>query len=287
MTIRMYRALTAVQEYAGAPTPEDGYAALDREQRQVAGDLWDAADAAAGGLRGAAAVDAARCAHGEAEDVLIERKIVGSLDPRAVHEARHRDLYRGRDLGAPLAPAQSVATRADTQHWFAEAERRGVDIERVGDHGPYSGPDPIEDLALPPRVPWGPADHRAMLEDAGRVHGLAPGRWIELEWPPTAGLSTPGEVVTTRFAPCDRHENDADESRWDDCADCQDSVREVVERMAEWTWIAPLTVRQIRFDVDGTERSEVVYADPGHEVAVTTQDPRDVLIGPPGRDTMW
>ncbi|BBY96927.1 hypothetical protein [Mycolicibacterium fallax] len=286
MTIRIHRALTAVQGYAGEPVPEGAYEMLDQQQRQMAGDLWDAADAEADGLRGAAAVTAALAAHHQAEEVVVDLVVLGSLDPRAVHEDRHRDLY-GAGLGAPVDPTESAATRADTRHWFAEAERRGVDIERIGDHGSYSGADSIESLALPPRAPWGPADHRAMLEDAVRLHGLAPGRWIELEWPPTAGLATPGQVVTTSFAPCDRHENDADESRWDDCADCQDSVREVVESMAEWTWIAPLTVRQIRFDVDGTERSEVVYADPGHEVATTTQDPRDVLIGPPGRDTKW
>ena len=270
MTKRIYAALRTVCESfrpqgisRNPDEVERRYVELDRDCDRLAGELWDAAAAEVGGLSGADAVRQARWAHSEADERIIRTEIIGNLDPRAVHEAYHAWLYNGADLGRPLDPSQTTATRAHTRHWEQRAADGHVAVERVGDPGSYSGVDPIEDLALAPDLPWGDADRKAMLEEAIRIHGLEPGQWIELEWPPTAGLWDPGQVNV-----------DASE-------------HEVVEEMAQWKWLAPLRILELEFTIDGSVGRREVYCDPAHEVAITTQDPREVLVGPPGKGIVW
>ncbi|UQX10184.1 hypothetical protein [Candidatus Mycobacterium methanotrophicum] len=125
------------------------------------------------------------------------------------------------------------------------------------------------------------------MEEAIRIYGLEPGQWIELEWPPTAGLWDPGNVYATEFEPCEAHAEPDDAGAWDDCPDCQDSVREVIERMAQWKWTTELRIYQIGFDAGGNERDEEVYSDNAFEVAIIEQDPREILIGSPGEGRQW
>src|SRR5574337_1510812 len=42
-------------------------------------------------------------------------------------------------------------------------------------------------------------------QEAVRIHGLQPGQWIDLEWPPPGYLEDPGYVYTTDFEPCEAH----------------------------------------------------------------------------------
>lgn len=91
-------------------------------------------------------------------------------------------------------------------------------------------------------------------------------------------------MYQTEFEPCDEHvEVDGDE----DCSQCQDSVRTVIDQMAQWKWTTTLRINAIAFDDDGREHSTEVHVEQGYEIATTVQDPREVLIGPPARDWHW
>ncbi|WP_131812986.1 hypothetical protein [Mycolicibacterium peregrinum] len=156
--------------------------------------------------------------------------------------------------------------------------------EPVGDPAEYRGTGPIEDVALAPEMQWTVADKKAALEAAIGVYEIEPGQWFELDWPPTAHLYDPGNVYRTEFEPCETH---GEEGGDDDCADCQDSVREVVEDMAQWKWTTALRINEIAFDRDGREFSRECHFEQGVEVATTHQDPREILIGPPGQGCQW
>lgn len=72
-----------------------------------------------------------------------------------------------------------------------------------------------------------------------------------------------------------------------DCPDCQASMREVVEEMAQWKWTTTLRLYQIEFDHEGCATDREVHTDQAYEVAITEQDPRDIMIGPPGEGRHW
>jgi hypothetical protein len=95
--------------------------------------------------------------------------------------------------------------------------------------------------------------------------------------------------ITVRYSvqPCPAHVDEDREEMIDDCAECQESVNEVVETMAQWKWTTDLRIHEIGFDHAGRETDHKVHRDQAHEVALTEQDPRDVMIGPPGARMHW
>ncbi len=131
---------------------------------------------------------------------------------------------------------------------------------------------------------WTDADRKVALEEAIRIYGIEPGQWFDVEWPPVAHLYDPGHVYRTDFEPCDSHAEDGGD---DECVDCQDSVRHVVEDMAQWKWTTTLNINEIGFDREGREFSTTTHVDQAFEVATTHQDPREILIGPPGPGRNW
>jgi hypothetical protein len=100
-----------------------------------------------------------------------------------------------------------------------------------------------------------------------------------------------GNTDTTDFEPCDAHAaiygESADTGICDDCPDCQGSVREVVEQMAQWKWTTTLRINEIAFDREGIECDVEIYSDNTFEVAIIEQDPRNIMIGPPGEGGHW
>jgi hypothetical protein len=258
---------------------------LRGQQRLLAGEMWDAVDQErSGGLRGTDAVMAALDAHARAEDAVIDREIIGRLPRRLVHDMRHGWVYREAEFSQPLDPAHIDTGPASTKHWFKRADDAAVTVERMGNPADFRGSDPIEDVALAPRMTWSDADRKAAMEKAIGVYELEPGQWIQLEWPPTAGLWDPGHVYTTGYEPCEAH---ADGDACDDCAECQDSVQEVVEAMAQWRWITTVQINKLAFDRAGNECHDEVFSDNAFEVAIIEQDPRDIVIGPPGEGRNW
>lgn len=300
MSDRLVRAFETVQEkYLRDPQFADSDARyrhvrwLREEQERVAGELWDETDhdRLPDGLHGADAVNAALEARARAEDVVIEREIIGRLPRTLVHEFRNGWAYRESEFTEPLDPARVHTGELSTLHWYDRASLSHVSVEPVGNPDDYVGFDPIEDVARAPRVNWTDADQKAALENAIRIFGLEPGQWIDLEWPPRAHLWDPGIVYTTDFEPCQAHTDvyygSGDSSASHDCPDCEASVREVVQQMAQWKWTTTLRIHQIGFDAEGRECDKEIYSDNTFEVAIIKQDPRDIVIGPPGEGRRW
>lgn len=188
-----------------------------------------------------------------AEDEVIEREVIEKLAPKLVHEPRNAWAYFEAEVTAALDPASVKHDELSTIHWYDVAEQATVDSpEPVGNPAGYQGLGPIEDMALAPKLDWSDADKKAALEEAIRIYGIEPGQWFDLEWPPVAHLWDPGSICQTEFEPCEAHiEQDSE----DTCPDCQDSVRDEVEQMAQWKWTTTLYVNEIRFDQEGRERS--------------------------------
>ncbi|MBP2453005.1 hypothetical protein [Mycolicibacterium lutetiense] len=203
-----------------------------------------------------------------AEDLVIGREIIGALPPRVVHERRHRWAYLEAEVADPVDPATVRHDELSTRHWHDRAAAATVDLpEPVGNPGDYRGHDPIEDVALAPQMHWTDVNKKAALEAAIGVYGIEPGQWFDLEWPPVAHLYDPGSVHESGFEPCEAHVEDGGDD---------------VEAMAEWRWTTMLRINVIAFDHEGRELSRECYFEQAVEVATTYQDPRDVLIGPPG-----
>jgi hypothetical protein len=57
--------------------------------------------------------------------------------------------------------------------------------------------------------------------------------------------------------------------------------------MAQWKWTTTLVIYEIAFDHEGRESDREIHTDQVHEVAITEQDPRDIMIGPPGEGRHW
>lgn len=230
-------------------------------------------------------LDALRAKVAAAEDRILAEEVIGKLPRRLVHESWNKWAYLEAEVTEPIDPASVQHRELSTIHWYDRAESATVDSpEPVINHADCRGSGPIEDVALAPELNWSAADKKAALEEAIRVLGVEPGQWYELEWPPTANLWDPGIVYQTEFEPCDEHvEVDGDE----DCSQCQDSVRTVIDQMAQWKWTTTLRINAIAFDDDGREHSTEVHVEQGYEIATTVQDPREVLIGPPARDWHW
>ncbi|MCV7202044.1 hypothetical protein H7J71_08445 [Mycolicibacterium peregrinum] len=220
-----------------------------------------------------------------AEDLVIEREIIATLPPRVVHEVWNNWAYLEGEVTDPVDPATVRHDELSTLHWYDRVDAATVDSpEPVGNPAEYRGSGPIEDVALAPAMTWTDADKKAALEEAIRIYGIEPGQWFDVDWPPVAHLYDPGYVYQTDFVTCDAHVEDGGD---DDCQDCLDSVRDVVENMAEWKWTTALRINEIRFDREGREFSAECFSEQAFEVATTHQDPREVLIGPPGQGRQW
>lgn len=236
------------------------------------------------------AAESAIEAHRRAEDEFVAREIVGRLPNRLVHEVRNAWVYRESEVTPPIDADEVRNDPTATQHWYPRADKINVSVEPLGIPSEYVGFDPIEDVALAPRVNWTDADKKAAFEKAIKTYGIEPGQWLDLDWPPTGHLSDPGHVYTTDFVPCALHEAayyEDDRFHETACDKCQSSIREVVEFPAKWKWTTTLRTNEIQFDLDGTEDYREVDVDAFFEVTTTEQDPRQVLIGPPGRGSRW
>lgn len=100
----------------------------------------------------------------------------------------------------------------------------------------------------------------------------------------SAIFARPGSVYRTEFEPCEAHAEDGGD---DDRAECQNSVREVVEEMAQWKWPTVLRINEIAFGRDGREFSRECHFEQWVDIATTYQDSREFVVGPPGHGQAW
>ncbi|WP_063046895.1 hypothetical protein [Nocardia pseudovaccinii] len=297
MYARLLRVLESVQEqYLHDPDLADDAARhaftwrLVEEAERIAGEIWDKRDNRTVGEMGVNVVRAALAAYAEAEDRVIKSEIIGRIPARAVHERYNAWAYLEAEF-TPRTDFESVdAGAATAEFWRRRAAESHVDIDRAGDCPAYSGVDPIEDLALEPIVNWTDADKKWALEKAVEQAGLEPGEWIELDWPPSGFLMSAGYMYQTEFESCEAHadayDESGDESASEDCQHCR-PVEMVVEEMAQWSLTTTMWLRDITFDNNGDERIPQGAAVNDFEVAVIEQDPRDIMIGPPGAGRYW
>ncbi|MFD3430701.1 hypothetical protein [Nocardia fluminea] len=175
---------------------------------------------------------------------------------------------------------------SSTQYWIDRAAEINYtdDLGHKGDEDYYDGRNPIEDVALAPHIAWNEADRAMALKKAAESRDLQPGQWIELDWPPTGHLWTPGYVYWTEFESCvthsDAYNERGDETEFEDCDDCRQRER-IVESPAEWTFSVRGSIYEVRFDSQGCERDREIDED-SFEVCMVEQDPANILIGPPG-----
>ena len=72
-----------------------------------------------------------------------------------VHELRNSWAYLEAEVTEPLDPVKVDSGPLSTLHWYDRAAEAHVDAPlRVGNPGDYQGTDPIEDVALAPKVVW-------------------------------------------------------------------------------------------------------------------------------------
>ncbi|UPG69876.1 hypothetical protein [Gordonia hongkongensis] len=216
-----------------------------------------------------------------AADQAVIDELVSRIPAKSVHERMNSAAYLAAEIDAATAEA---ATLDSHRSGGPASQQDATDTELLGDPADYAGIDPIEDVAIPPRVVWTEADRKIALDEAASTYGVAPGEWYSVEWPPTdATLWTPGYLVTSEWKPCDEHTDDPDSDEALECVQCEDSVTTDIEEMAVWKFTTRLTHHRIGFDSNGSlvvERS-TEDIDPSFEVREITQDPRLVRIGPP------
>jgi len=71
--------------------------------------------------------------------------------------------YREAEVTEPLDPAKVDSGPLSTLHWYDRAADAHVDAPgRVGNPWSYNGIDPIEDVALAPKVEWTEADKKGL-----------------------------------------------------------------------------------------------------------------------------
>ncbi|MBF6060458.1 hypothetical protein IU500_06650 [Nocardia terpenica] len=201
MSDRLRRVLETVQSkylvdtgMLGREASDELIRQLRRKQERIAGEIWDrtVGEGFNGTLPGEKAVRAALDAYAAAEDTVIEREIIGRIPTRALHEVRNAWAYREAQFVQPLDFATVDTGRSSTRFWQERAAESHVGVEFVGDPAEHCGNDTIEDLALPPMLPWTDADKKVAMERALEIASLEPGQWIELDWPPTGSLYSPG-----------------------------------------------------------------------------------------------
>lgn len=230
-------------------------------------------------IDGYEAVSLALSALEKAEDQAIKDVLIQQIPHRVVHDRRHRWTNFEAEVTEPIDILKLNTGRSSTAAWRRRADDEHFDVEYRGAAGSDGRSGPIEDYALPPEVPWTDADKKAAQDKYIALHGLARGEWVDMEWPPEPSLWREGGCYLTDGEPCAAHLEDGEP---DDCADCQDSVTEEVDVMAEWHWTTTVRTYEIGFSADGAEQQDE-YVDHGYLVATVEQDPRDVLLGPPDR----
>ncbi|GAA1482652.1 hypothetical protein GCM10009624_30920 [Gordonia sinesedis] len=260
---------------------------LIAQRDRLAGDLWNNWADRVGGLSGSAAVCASMEVLDEATQLVVG-ELVSRVPAKSIHEQMNGWAYLEAELQQPVADAGPLA---DSKLWRERAAAAHLDsLERLGNPIDYVGHDPIEDIAVPPDVVWTDADRKAALDKAVSIYGLEPGEWYTLEWPPTeASLWSVGEVTRTDWEPCGEHEDSPETDEAAECVSCAESVQETVVEHAIWKFAASLTRIRLGFDADGALVDEYGGAevDSSFEVREILQDPRDILIGPPGRGRRW
>ncbi|WP_279098497.1 hypothetical protein [Gordonia bronchialis] len=260
---------------------------LMAQRDALAGDLWNNRADRVGGLSGSAAVRVSIEVLDEATQLVVG-ELVSRVPAKSVHEQMNGWAYLEAEVQQPVADAGPLA---DSKLWRERAASAHLDsLERLGYPDDYVGDDLIEDIAVPPDVVWTDADRKEALDKAIAVYGLDPGEWYTLEWPPTeASLWSTGEIMRTNWEPCGEHEDKPDTDEAAQCVSCAESVQETVVEHAVWKFVARLTKLRLGFDADGTlvddfGREEI---DARFEVRELLQDPREILIGPPGRGRRW
>ena len=262
-------------------------AELIAQRDALAGDLWNNRADRVGGLSGFAAVRASMEVLDEATQLVVG-ELVSRVPAKSIHEQMNGWAYLEAELQQPVADAGPLA---DSKLWRQRAATAHVgSLERLGNPDDYVGDDSIEDIAVPPDLVWTDADRKAALDEAVSMYGLEPGEWYTREWPPTeAFLWSVGEVLRSDWEPCGEHEDCPDTDEADECVSCSESIQETVVEHAIWKFTARLAKIRLGFDADGTlvdeyGREEI---DSSFEVRQILQDPRDILIGPPGRGRRW
>lgn len=295
MSDRLYEVMAAVwRRYIGIPEGESsdgGRDFLRREHRRLtglsevmAGTLWEARaerwwrthDRA---YTGRDAVSFAQSALCEAVERVIKDEVIARIPHLMIHDVNHRWTHFEADVSEPVDLANVNTGRSGTRVWRELADEVGVEVEYVCSEGGYDGFDPIEDRALPPAVEWTDADKKRALDGYIESRGLGRGEWVDMDWPPEPSLWTEGHWYWSEVEPCPAHQEECPE---DECVDCEDSRKPVVEQMAEWHWTTTVHVYELEFRDDGSEY-EREDAEHGYQVATVEQDPRDVLLGPPRR----
>lgn len=229
-------------------------------------------------------------------DAAAVAELIATLGPREAHEGIHRWIYLGGELTQPTGVL--VDSRTDPR-WLGRAYDARIRLQLVGDPADYDGEVPIADVVLPPAVPWTVTDHRDALERAIEVYGIEPGRWYEMEWPPRdAVLISPGALadagelclvhgVDTALPECEMVSGSA--STEGVPVGCRPFALpgRVVDDYATWEFRTVLRRHTLTYDDDGVriEASEIV--DEVFVAANVSQDPRELIIGPRGRDLIW
>ncbi|MXP21541.1 hypothetical protein GIY30_09280 [Gordonia sp. HNM0687] len=262
-------------------------AELVKRRDALAGKLWNVMATREGGLSGTAAVRAASAADDESTQQVVG-ELVSLIPTRVIHERKNAWAYLDAEVQQPVIDAGPLA---DSEVWRDRADAANIDaLDRLGNPEDYDGAEPIEDIAVPPDVAWTEADRKAALDNAVDTYGLEPGEWYSMEWPPTeASLWSAGSVSRTEWEPCSAHEDDPDSDEAETCVTCEDSVRETVVAEALWVFTVALTKNRIGFDISGTLVDDLISEeiDSSFEVREIEQDPREILIGSPGRGTRW
>lgn len=297
MNERLRRILATVQElYLHDPelSTEAARETLVRqlavERQQIAARIWDEEYGCTGVTTGADVISTALAAWRAAEDEVVEEQIIGRIADRALHERRNAMVYFEADLTAPLDHDNLDTAPENSRFWFERADAAGVDVGRRGPDSDSYGVYTIEDVALPPQLSWQAADQRVVMEKFIDRHGLEPGQWLELEWPPDGHLTTEGHVYWTEFEVCEAHsetyyETNLCEIDFEDCERCVQPER-IVEFPAVWCFTTTVRTFEISFDTDGHERAEEVDRD-DVTVGELEQDPDDILTGPPEPGRRW
>lgn len=253
---------------------------------RLAGEYWttlmEAAELSAGP---AEAVRLATIARQRADTEVLDDYITRTMRARAVHDSRYVALYAQAAAQSPVP--DYITDPGPDKRWLKRAEDSGYGTELLGLPGDYCSSELVEDVAIPPAVPWSAADEVAAIESAISTYGIEPGQWFEVEWPPEAHLWSPGYGYQTEWEPCEQHFDDDNAEQTQGCPDCDASVTVQIESPAEWKFTTELRIYGLAFDSAGNETEREVMDEPGFEVRTLAQDPRYIVLGGPGRDILW
>ncbi|MEV4158039.1 hypothetical protein AB0J48_33940 [Nocardia salmonicida] len=292
MSPRLAAVIDAIQRhYHNDPLLESEAARRDRVRTltqlrdRMAAEAWEEARAEGGMQSGTEVVAAVQVELIKAEDEIIETEIIGQLPDRAVHD--HFARQAGLLLDGPIAvmPESVYGGYKSAQYWREQLAARQIEpeVELRGEDPYYHEVDPIEDVALPPRIIWSATDHAAALEKVATQNRLEPGQWIELEWPPRAYLWSEGSAYRTDFEPCEAHTelcdgDEADESVFGECDDCTQPDW-FVEVPATWNFTAEMTLFEVAFDHTGEQRCDEVARESVDVFQYSELDPAQIVIG--------